>query len=78
MISLKPVLLARDFGANITDINFMIFVLIFVENCLKYDAINDFSVWLRTGFNPADINQNRLKDCIIPYNTFTLNNMMDK
>ena len=33
----------------------MIFILIFVENCLYYDAIHDFSVWLRTGSNPADI-----------------------
>ena len=34
----------------------MIFILIFVENCLLFDAIH-FSVWLRTGSNPADINQ---------------------
>ena len=34
----------------------MIFILIFVENCLLYYAIHDFSVWLRIGSNPADIN----------------------
>ena len=31
---------------NKTGINFMIFILILVENCLQYDAIHDFSVWL--------------------------------
>ena len=39
-----------------TGINFMIFILIFLENCLHYGAKHDFSVWLRTGSNPADIN----------------------
>ena len=43
--------------ANKSDINFMIFILISVENCLKYDAIHDFSVRLRTDSNPADINR---------------------
>ena len=28
--------------ANKTDINFMIFILIYVENCLLFDAVNDF------------------------------------
>ena len=51
-ISLKP----KDW-ANKTDINFMIFISIFVENYLQYDAIHDFSVWMRTGSNPADIYQ---------------------
>ena len=32
----------------------MILILVFVENCLKYDA-NNFSVWLRTGSNTANI-----------------------
>ena len=32
--------------------NKMIFILIFVENWLKYDAIHYFSVWLKTGSNP--------------------------
>ncbi len=32
----------------------MIFILIFVENWLSFDAINKFSVWLRTGSNPPD------------------------
>ena len=27
------------------------------QNCLKYDATSDFSVGLRTGSNPKDINQ---------------------
>ena len=25
------------------------------ENCLQYDVMHDFTVWLRTGSNPADI-----------------------
>ena len=37
--------------------NLMIFILIFVENYLG--TTNDFSVWLRTGSNPADINRFR-------------------
>ena len=32
------------------------FELTKLENCLLYDAIHDFSVLLRTGSNPADIN----------------------
>ena len=44
--------------ANKTGINLMIFfILFFVENCLLYDTIHDFSVWLRTGSNPSDINR---------------------
>ena len=35
----------------------MIYILIFVENCLSYDAIHDFSVWQRTGSNLPDINR---------------------
>ena len=34
--------------ANKTGNDFMIFILIFEENCLYYDVIHDFSVWLRT------------------------------
>ena len=30
-------------------------ILIFVENCLYYDAIPDFLVLLRTGSNPVDV-----------------------
>ena len=30
-----------------------------MENCLLYDAIHDLSIWLRTGFNQADINRFR-------------------
>ena len=46
--------------ANKTGINIMIFLLVFVENCLLYDAIHDFSVWPRTGSNPPDINPFRI------------------
>ena len=35
----------------------MILISILVENCLKYDAIHDFLVWLRTSSNPVDINR---------------------
>ena len=34
----------------------MIFILILVENCLLYDVIHDFSVWLRTGSYPGNNN----------------------
>ena len=37
----------------------MIFISIFVENLMQYDAIYDFSVRLRTGYDPADINRFR-------------------
>ena len=37
----------------------MIFILIFVEKCLLFDAVHDFSVWLRTGSNPVDSNRFR-------------------
>ncbi len=43
--------------ANKTGINFMIFILISIETCLLLDAIHYFSVWLRTGSNPADSNR---------------------
>ena len=33
----------------------MIYILNFVENCLSYDARNDFKIWLSTGSNPVDI-----------------------
>ena len=39
-------------------INFVNFVNI-RENCLYYNAIHNFSVWLGTGFNPADLNRFR-------------------
>ena len=42
---------------NNTIINFFYnFILIFVENCLLYDAIHYFSEWLKTVSNSADIN----------------------
>ena len=39
------------------NINFIVFSSIIMENCLLYDAIYDFKVWLRTGSNPLDINR---------------------
>ena len=33
--------------------------LIFVQNCLLYNDVHDFSVWLRPDSNPADINRFR-------------------
>ena len=30
-----------------------------LENCLLFDAIHDFSVWLRNGSKPPDINRFR-------------------
>ena len=57
IIKLIPVLLdPRGQRPRLTGIDIMTFILLFVENCLKYDTIHEFSVWLRTGFNPADIN----------------------
>ena len=53
----KTILLAPKAQANKTDIN--IIFLLFVENCLSYDAIHNFSVWLSTSSYPADINQFR-------------------
>ena len=40
--------------ANKTGFNTIIFILIFVGNCLYYNAMHDFTVWLRTSLNPAD------------------------
>ena len=39
--------------ANKTGIIIMIFILVFVENCLLYDAIHDFSVWRKNGYNQS-------------------------
>ena len=36
---------------------FMIFILIFVENCLLFDNIHKLSVRARTGSNPPGINR---------------------
>ena len=41
-------------------INIMILNLICTEHCLYYPAIHNFSVWLRTSSNPADINNLKL------------------
>ena len=43
--------------ANKTGNNFMPFISIFVENYLLYNAIDDFSLWLKTGSNPVGINR---------------------
>ena len=58
---LKPVLLASmGQRPGLTKLVLILFfILIFVKNCLLYDAIQDFSVWLRIGSNPADINRFR-------------------
>ena len=45
--------------ANKIGINFMISIIIFVRDCLYYNSKQHFSVWLRTGSNPADINRFR-------------------
>ena len=39
-------------------IDFKIFISTFVK-CLQYDVMHDFSVWLRTGSNLADMNSFR-------------------
>ena len=41
--------------ANKTGINFMIFILSFVENCPEYVTNHDFLVCPRTGSKTADI-----------------------
>ena len=38
-----------------TDI--IVFIFIFVENCLKCKTIHEFSVWFRNGSNPEDTNE---------------------
>ena len=42
---------------NKTGMNLIIIIFMFVENSMQYDTLHDFSVWLRTGYNPADINR---------------------
>ena len=42
--------------ANKIGINFMIFILLFMENYLKHNPIHNFSLWLRTSLNSVDIN----------------------
>ena len=43
--------------SNKTGFNFLLYNIIFVENWIQYDAIYNFSVWLKTDSNPADINR---------------------
>ena len=42
--------------SNKTGVNFIIFILLFVKICI-YDMVYDFSVWLESGSNPADISK---------------------
>ena len=37
--------------ANKTGVNFMIFILLFVENCLQYDTIYDFNLGSANSIN---------------------------
>ena len=34
-----------------------LYIFIFIENWKYYDAIHNFSVWLKTSYNQPDINQ---------------------
>ena len=43
-------------GTKKTGFNSMIFIIVFLENCLLNNAIHDLSEWFRTDSNPADIN----------------------
>ena len=47
------------FQDNKTGINSIIFIFLFVENCLKYDDIHDFLVLPRTSSYTSDINRFR-------------------
>ena len=49
----------KGLNARANKLIFIFICSIFVENCLHYDMIHDFSVWLRTCFNPADNNRFR-------------------
>ena len=44
---------------NKTGMNLIIIIFMFVENSMQYYTLHYFSVWLRTGYNPADINRFR-------------------
>ena len=57
---LKTVLLApicRRNGLTKLILILWLYILKFVEKLIYYDTIFNFSVWLRTGSNPADINR---------------------
>ena len=45
--------------ANILVLILWLFIFIFVGKLEKYDTIHEFSVWIRTDSNPADINRFR-------------------
>ena len=47
-------------GLTKPGINIVILNLVFAEHCLYHPAIHNFSVWLRTSYNPADINNLKL------------------
>ena len=60
-------ILSLKVRANKAGFNFIISISIFVENCLLYDATQDFLVWVRTGSNPANINRfRRYTGIIVP------------
>ena len=48
-----------------------------MENCLLYDDINEFSVWLRTGSNPIFFNFSKVPeaDGLIPVNLNLINDL---
>ena len=48
--------LGRPRPSQKTRIDFMIFILLYMENCLLKDPIHYFPIWLRTSSNPADYN----------------------
>ena len=52
----------------------MIFILIFLKNCLQFNAIHDFLVWLKTGSNPTDINwyQSHNNNLLVQYTVYLL------
>ena len=53
IIGLRPVLLFPKGQRPELKKNYTV-SLIFMETCHQYNAIQDFSVWLRTDFNSAD------------------------
>ena len=55
----RKILRFKPMPGCITGINFMVFILSFVENYGKNDAIHDFLVWLRANSHPADNNRFR-------------------
>ena len=59
-------------------INFTISILLFMENCLYYNVIHDFSVLLITGSNPTDMKRFRSHTgnyFLLPIPRFMYNNL---